>query len=45
MVKRRVEGDLERFKRFVEERSAETGAWRGEIKPTGQVDPHPTGHR
>ena len=30
-VSRRVEGDLERFKAFVEERGAETGAWRGEI--------------
>jgi len=30
-VKRRVEGDLERFKDFIERRGAETGAWRGEI--------------
>lgn len=29
----RVEGDLERFKEFVETRGAETGAWRGEIRP------------
>jgi uncharacterized membrane protein len=36
-VSRRVEGDLERFKKFVEERGSETGAWRGEIKPTGDV--------
>ncbi len=28
---RRVAGDLERFKEFVESRSAETGAWRGEV--------------
>jgi uncharacterized membrane protein len=35
LVSRRVEGDLERFKRFVEERGAETGAWRGEIHPGG----------
>jgi hypothetical protein len=28
---RRVEGDLERFKTFIEDRGAETGAWRGEI--------------
>ena len=27
----RVEGDLRRFKKFIEERGAETGAWRGEI--------------
>jgi uncharacterized membrane protein len=31
-VSRRVEGDLERFKEFIESRSTETGAWRGEIK-------------
>ena len=43
VVSRRVEGDLERFKHFVEERATETGAWRGEIKPSGEVDPHPTG--
>jgi uncharacterized membrane protein len=43
VVSRRVEGDLERFKRFVEERSSETGAWRGEIRPVGGVDPHPHG--
>ncbi|MDQ3811548.1 MAG: SRPBCC family protein [Chloroflexota bacterium] len=30
-VTRRVEGDLERFKKFIEERGQETGAWRGEI--------------
>lgn len=30
-VDRRVEGDLERFKEFIETRGAETGAWRGEI--------------
>jgi uncharacterized membrane protein len=29
---RRVRGDLERFKEFIESRDAETGAWRGEIK-------------
>lgn len=30
-VDNRVEGDLERFKEFIEGRGAETGAWRGEI--------------
>ena len=30
-VDRRVEGDLKRFKQFIESRGAETGAWRGEI--------------
>ncbi len=33
LVTRRVEGDLERFKRFIEERGEETGAWRGELHP------------
>jgi uncharacterized membrane protein len=28
---RRVEGDLKRFKEFVESRGGETGAWRGEV--------------
>jgi uncharacterized membrane protein len=37
-VSRRVEGDLERFKEFIEKRGVETGAWRGEIhgNETGQ---------
>ena len=30
-VSRRVEGDLERFKEFIEGRGTATGAWRGEI--------------
>jgi uncharacterized membrane protein len=30
-VDSRVEGDLERFKEFIEARGDETGAWRGEI--------------
>ena len=30
-VTRRVEGDLERFKEFIEERGRETGEWRGQI--------------
>ena len=29
---RRVRGDLERFKELIEQRGAETGAWRGEVK-------------
>jgi uncharacterized membrane protein len=32
MVSARVEGDLQRFKKFIEERGAATGAWRGEIR-------------
>jgi uncharacterized membrane protein len=31
-MSRRVEGDLQRFKEFIEERGVETGAWRGEIE-------------
>jgi uncharacterized membrane protein len=34
---RRVKGDLERFKQFIENRGAETGAWRGEVE-SGQVE-------
>jgi uncharacterized membrane protein len=30
-LERRVSGDLQRFKRFIESRGAPTGAWRGEI--------------
>ena len=29
---RRVKGDLEKFKQFIESRGVETGAWRGEVK-------------
>jgi uncharacterized membrane protein len=31
VLSRRVEGDLERFKKFIEERGVETGAYRGTI--------------
>ena len=31
-VSRRVQGDLERFKEFIELRGEETGAWRGSIR-------------
>ena len=36
VLSRRVEGDLQRFKEYIESRGAETGAWRGEIHG-GQV--------
>jgi uncharacterized membrane protein len=36
VLSRRVEGDLQRFKEYIESRGAETGAWRGEIH-SGQV--------
>jgi uncharacterized membrane protein len=32
LIERRVEGDLKRFKDFIESRGSETGAWRGEIR-------------
>jgi uncharacterized membrane protein len=31
VLKRRVKGDLERFKALIESRGAESGAWRGEV--------------
>ncbi|MFD1829375.1 SRPBCC family protein [Streptomyces desertarenae] len=31
VVRHRVKGDLKRFKEFIEERGAETGAWRGRV--------------
>ena len=39
IVDRRVQGDLERFKDFIERRGSQTGEWRGEVKPTGEVRP------
>jgi uncharacterized membrane protein len=41
VVSRQVEGDLKRFKEFIEARGASTGAWRGEIahgKTTGPTN-------
>jgi uncharacterized membrane protein len=37
-LERRVKGDLERFKEFIESRGAETGAWRGEIHGEEVID-------
>jgi hypothetical protein len=34
VLSHRVEGDLERFKDFLESRGSESGAWRGEIRPS-----------
>jgi uncharacterized membrane protein len=31
VLKHRAKGDLERFKKFIEERKVETGSWRGEV--------------
>jgi uncharacterized membrane protein len=39
-LSRNVQGDLERFKDFIETRHTETGAWRGEI----ENEHTPTGH-
>jgi uncharacterized membrane protein len=36
VVSRRVAGDLERFKEFIEARGKETGAWRGEVERPGR---------
>ena len=46
-VTRRIEGDLERFKQFIQAKARETGAWRGEIHetttPGGYSGPAATG--
>jgi uncharacterized membrane protein len=34
---RRVKGDLERFKEFIESRGVESGAWRGEVRAGERV--------
>ena len=36
VVSRRIAGDLERFKEFIEARGQETGAWRGEVERPGR---------
>jgi uncharacterized membrane protein len=42
VVRTRIDRDLQRFKRFIESRQRETGAWRGEIKG-GEVRRHHQG--
>jgi uncharacterized membrane protein len=37
IVKRRVTGDLERFKQFIEARGTETGGWRGNVDAAPQT--------
>ena len=32
LLERRVKGDLQRFKEFVESRGSETGSWRGQVE-------------
>ncbi|GAA4896836.1 polyketide cyclase/dehydrase/lipid transport protein [Stackebrandtia albiflava] len=39
LVGGRIEGDLDRFKDFIESRGAETGAWRGRVEPGGMTPP------
>lgn len=41
LLDRRVQGDLERFKEFLESRGHETGAWRGSVNQ-GQANQPPT---
>ncbi len=43
-VSRRVEGDLLRFKDYIESRGQETGAWRGEIRGGHEVKGGETKH-
>lgn len=43
VVSGKVEGDLERFKKFIESRGAETGGWRGRIEGKEMVPPGQTG--
>jgi uncharacterized membrane protein len=38
VVRRRVEGDMQRFKEFIEARGRETGGWRGEIHASDTTD-------
>ncbi len=37
ILKRRVKGDLARFKELIESQGTETGAWRGEIEQPGEA--------
>lgn len=37
IVDHRAKADLERFKEFIEGHGGQTGAWRGSVKPSGEV--------
>jgi uncharacterized membrane protein len=37
VLKARVEGDLKRFKKFIEDRGSETGQWRGDVSRPDQA--------
>lgn len=41
LVERRIEGDLQRFRKYIEERGLPTGAWRGDIGTGGPGGPPP----
>ncbi len=43
IVDRRAESDLQRFKQLIESQGSETGAWRGEVKPSGEVNQEHSG--
>jgi hypothetical protein len=43
IVTARVNGDLKRFKDFIERRGAETGAWRGTIEGREMQSGNPAG--
>ena len=46
VVGHRIQGDLKRFKQFVESRGGETGSWRGDVDSPPQQGDHPaTGDR
>lgn len=44
-MERRVQGDLERFKEYIESRGVETGAWRGQIRNEDAPGGHTRGSR
>ncbi len=41
IVQRRVKGDLEHFKEFIESRGREEGGWRGDVGRSPQSGPTP----
>jgi uncharacterized membrane protein len=45
VVGHRIQGDLGRFKEFIEHRGSETGAWRGEVDRAPQQGETPLGDR
>ncbi len=45
VVGHRIQGDLNRFKEFIEQNDGETGAWRGDVPASGQVGDPTTGDR